>query len=371
MDTASRAIAYSPDGKLIAVGFGSGKRVKGKLAPKEGAFCVMRSADLKIVHEAKDSNSAIRVVKFSPDMKVLVVGSDDNNIYTYNVKDEFSKKATIKCHQAPVLFVDFSSESNYIVSADASKTIYFTEVNSGVTIPTPEALRDEKWVTASSPYLWAVKGMWQSMPPGAAPCATQKSWGGLLVAGGSTCGSVTVAHNPYPSRAGFVQATGHAGSISALAWVAGDGSLLSVGAKDHALLQWKCVFDASRESGDEGGRSCEDSEIEIDGGHELTGTALRVSGQPGSYGPSAFKKRSAGGEHAAPGLTIADIKATTAEEKAASNWYTMICAPSNLKDDDQSAPTTRCTLDVSNYLLSASIPFGHVCVCVCVCVTFV
>lgn len=333
MDTASRAVAYSPDGKLIAVGFGSGKRVKGKLAPKEGAFVIMRTADMKVMHEAKDSNSAIRVVKFSPDSKTFAVASDDNNIYTYNVKDEYSRRSTIKCHQSPVLFLDFSSESNYLVSVDMSKTVCFTEVNSGVTIPTPEALRDEKWVTTTNPYMWAVKGLWQSQAPGVVPVTVQKSWGGLLVAGGNNAGGVTIAHNPYPQKAGFVQSSGHAGRISSLAWVAGDGALLSIGTKDHSLMQWKCLYDGTRESGDEGGRSCDESEIDIDGGHELTKTSLRVSGVVASA--------------LAHGAAEGGVVEHKSSEEKLSNWYSMICAPSNIVDDDQRTPNVKINLDVS------------------------
>jgi len=42
VDTASRAICYSPDGKYIAIGFGFGKRVKGKGALKEGAYTILQ-----------------------------------------------------------------------------------------------------------------------------------------------------------------------------------------------------------------------------------------------------------------------------------------------------------------------------------------
>jgi hypothetical protein len=232
------------------------------------------------------------------------------------------------------MYLDFSSESNYIVSVDSSRTVCFTEVNTGVTIPTPEALRDEKWVTATNPYMWAVKGLWESQPPGVLPITVQKSWGGLLLAGGSNAGSLTVAHNPYPRKAGFVQCAGHAGRISSLAWVAGDGAILSIGTKDHTLMQWKCLYDNTRESGDEGARSCEDSEMEIDGGHELSRTALRVSGIVASAAPLEGS------------ATAAEQKSS--EERQLSNWYSMVCAPSNIRDDDQALPDAQIELDVCN-----------------------
>ncbi len=43
----------------------------------------------------KDSNEPIRVVKFTPDSHFLAVGSEDSNIYIYNVRDAFSKKVCV------------------------------------------------------------------------------------------------------------------------------------------------------------------------------------------------------------------------------------------------------------------------------------
>lgn len=343
MDTASRAITYSPDGKLIAVGFGSGKRIKGKLSPKEGAFVIMRTTDLKIIHEGKDSNSAIRVLKFSPDMKTLAVGSDDNNVYLYNVKDEYSRKSTISSHQSPILFIDFSMEGLYIVSVDTAKAVFFSEVKSGITIPKPEALRNEKWATCTNPYMWAVQGFWQSMPPDIYPSTIQRSWGGLLLAAGSNAGSITIAHNPYPQRAGFLQSSAHAGYVSSMAWVAGDASLLSICTKDHTLMQWKCLYDCTRESGNEGGKSCDDSEIEIDGGHELSKVPIAISN---SNAHADVKKAKI--QLTTDGTEVVETKSSTEDvEVEVGNWYSMVCAPSNLFKDNQSIPSDKFNVDVS------------------------
>ena len=139
------------------VGFGSGKRTKGQLSPKEGSFVVLRSGDLKVMHEGKDASGFITVVKFSPDMRVLAVGSDDNYIYLYDVKELYARRVTIKTHATSITALDFSSNSAYLMSADASKRVYYTDVSNGVQIQSSSTLRDEKWATSTTPFVWPIK----------------------------------------------------------------------------------------------------------------------------------------------------------------------------------------------------------------------
>lgn len=273
MDAPARAICYSPDGKYLAVGFGSTKLKKagGKVAlSKEGSYVVLSVADnLKMVHEGKDSDEQIRVVRFSPDGKLFAVGSEDSRVCLYSVKEQFARKCTISAHKAPIFSVDFNIESTYIQTVDATRRMCFSDCGSGVTIPTPAVLRDEKWSTWSSPIGWPTLGIWAAQPAGAVPYVIQKSWSGLLLAVGNTGGKIQVVHNPCQDKAGFVSNAGHAGPISQVAWVAGDGMLLTAGIKDHVVMQWKCMYDQTRESGNEGGLSCDDSQVDMDGGMEF------------------------------------------------------------------------------------------------------
>ena len=165
LDTGSRAVCYSPDGSLIVVGFGSGHRSKGKLSPKEGSFVVLRSGDLKVVHEGKDASGFITVVKYSPDMRVLAIGSDDCYVYLYDVKELYARRVTIKCHSASISSLDFTSNGAYLMSADVTKRVCYSDVSNGILIPSSSSLRDEKWATASTPYVWPVKVSASCMGP--------------------------------------------------------------------------------------------------------------------------------------------------------------------------------------------------------------
>jgi WD40 repeat protein len=317
MDSPSRTIAYSPDGRMVAVGFGAGgRRNRMKSSQKDGAFVVLGATDLKMVHEGKDSNEAIKFVKFSNDSKILAVGSEDSKIYLYNVRDHFSRRCTINCHRAPVVSADFSNDNSFLMSIDITKRICYSETTSGAHIPSPSALRDQKWATWSSPVGWPVKGLWSLQPPGAEPCSVQRSWGGMLLASGNTDGRIFVVHNPCQDIAGFVGDNGHAGPVSQVAWIAGDTSIISIGAKDHSICQWRLVYDNNRESGDEGGISCDDSEIERDGGNDQLIQAV-----------------------------LHDDKAQSLTGAQQQAWMSNVAPPTHVKDDIDTRPPVTIEID--------------------------
>ena len=304
IDAPSRAVAYSADGTLIAIGFGNGSRSKNKLSTKDGAFTILNTSDNKIIHEGKDSNEPIRVLKFSNDGKLLAVGSEDSKIYIYNVKDKFSRRAIISSHKAPVLNLDFTVDSQFLMSIDSTHRIYYSETSSGINVPSPAALRDEKWSTWSSPVGWPVQGFWKNQPEGTFPSCLQKSWSGMLLACGNTSGRIFLSHNPCINEAGYVDDFSHSGNVSRVSWTSGDSYLISIGSTDHTIMQWKCLYDNARESGEEGGLSCDDSDLETIGGKEFI------------------------------------YKSKPSNENAIANpqWVTNIAPPSDILDDDETVP---------------------------------
>jgi WD40 repeat protein len=170
-----------------------------------------------------------------------------------------------------------------------------------------------------------------------------------------------VAHSPCQGRPGFISATGHAGPVSSVSWSAGDGTILTTGSKDHTILQWKCVYDSAKESGDEGGLSCDDSEVDRDAGHEYPSNAIaRKKGDLSTSSSSAGTGTGIGS-----GVNGGDRGVTTAGGRGsgggrggggggggggnpleAAQWTSVICPPSLPKDDDQTLPDRLFDLDV-------------------------
>ncbi|KAJ3195464.1 Echinoderm microtubule-associated protein-like 1 [Irineochytrium annulatum] len=83
-----RGLAYSPDGKYVAAG------------NDHGDLYILKSKDLQQVHFEKyvqpksihGNIHAVEVMKFSPDGKLLAVGSHDDVVYIWDVDKKFKLK---------------------------------------------------------------------------------------------------------------------------------------------------------------------------------------------------------------------------------------------------------------------------------------
>ena len=52
-----------------------------------------------------------------------------------------------------------------------------------------------------------------------------------------------------------------------MVWVAGDSHLISIGSKDHIVLQWKCINESSKEQGDVDPKLLDSDDFASLGGH--------------------------------------------------------------------------------------------------------
>jgi len=63
---------------------------------------------------------------------MLAVGSHDNNIRIYSVKDNYKRIHTLGKHSAWITAVDWSTDSNYVRSNCGAYELLYHEVHKGI-----------------------------------------------------------------------------------------------------------------------------------------------------------------------------------------------------------------------------------------------
>ena len=250
---------------LLAVGFGAGLAK----AQYDGRYA-FTTPGLQAVGDGRESQSGC-AVSFSPDSKRLAVGHQDNSIVLLDASDNFTKSATITCHQAPVMALDWDSQSLYTVSIDEAFSMQFVDATSGVQIPVAAALKDSKWETQTTWLGWAVQGIQPDKYAKASITACDRSrtqrHGQHLLAVADSLGRVKVYHTPsYEPGHGHSMHRGHRGGVGNVRWAAEDSHLITVGGDDRCVFQWKVLSNDAVQEGDMAGDSGDDSEVERDTG---------------------------------------------------------------------------------------------------------
>jgi WD40 repeat protein len=254
-DSYARALAWSPNGDILAVGLG-GLTSKGGKSRKDGAFLILDAKTLEILHEGRDSKLWIRDVSFSPNGALLAVGSMDNNIYLYAVRDNFKLYAKCSKHNNPISHVDFSSNSEYIQSScDGFEMLYF-DATSGKHINSPSQLKDVEFDSWTCPFGWPVQGIWPEEPDGVNINAVCRSKSKKYVATANAMGTVAIMHYPSLNKGSQgLNLLGHAKEMSNCRFSSDDHYILTLGKLDRAIFQWKLQSTDSKDHVDVAGQS--------------------------------------------------------------------------------------------------------------------
>lgn len=249
---AVRALAWSPDGLLIAAGLGDDQGRSH--SSKVGSFYVLNAATLEVFFQGRDSKAWIRAVRFAPNGKQLAVASADGNAYLYDAESGF--KLTHVCEgegagagAGGVMAMDFASESLFLRCMDATATVRVFNCSNGEVIADTDELANVRWATHT------ILPAWGSQAPGL--CRGKKREGDVglvddaaicvgkddvhdLVACGTLSGALRLAN--FPALKGPLQVASwpaHQGAVGAVVFVPATRSLVSLGAHDGALLHWR------------------------------------------------------------------------------------------------------------------------------------
>ena len=234
----ARAVCYSPDGKLIAVGFG-GSVGRGR-QKNDGEFAIYNANDLQQIHKAKDSKEWIQDLKFSPDGNTLAVGSHDNNVYFYDKKKSWKLRSKFNKHSSFITHLDFSADSQFLRTNCGAYEMLFSDVFTGNQIKSASSLRNTEWDSWSCILGWPVQGIWSGSQNGSDINACVRSNAGQVLVTGGDDGLVKMYQYPCVNKkAGCEDYEGHSSHVTNVRWSLYDEYCLTVGGGDRCIFQWK------------------------------------------------------------------------------------------------------------------------------------
>ncbi|EQC40263.1 hypothetical protein SDRG_02167 [Saprolegnia diclina VS20] len=245
LEAPARACVYSPDAKLIAVGYGSELEIPPTQKQLNGAFAVLNEPNLAVKYEGKDSKKFISNLKFSSDGTTLAVCTE-NVIYMYNTDDWAAKTIRLgkcKSKDPAVIFshFDLSSTGEWLQMATNKGEIVYYDTNSSVENTRLGALKDVQWATFTSIFGWPVQGVWPSKKKSYHVTALNRSHKEQIVVAADQFGHVRVYKYPALPSTNLVyhQYNGHCGRVSHVQFSHDDQFVITSGEDDRCLFQWR------------------------------------------------------------------------------------------------------------------------------------
>ncbi len=204
------AITYSPDGKWLVIAGGSEftpARNGGKTTAQIKVFDIAAS---KEVGELTGHTNKVFTAAISPDSQTLAAGSADNTVRLWEIAT-MKERAVLTAHTAAVTSVAFSLDGKTLATASADHTMKLWDVSTGKMIQSIAAHEDEVRAIAFSPD-------------------------GKLLATGSA--DSTVRLWDATTRKEVAVLRGHRGSINCLSF-SPDSKTLASGSGDETIKLWR------------------------------------------------------------------------------------------------------------------------------------
>jgi microtubule-associated protein-like 6 len=328
-DITARAVAYSPDGSHLAVGLG-GKKGPGK-QKRDGAWMIIRSSDLEIEHEARDSKMWITDIKYTPDGSTLGVASRDNQIYLYDVHNDFTKRAIFTKHNAFITHFDFSLDrydthlcecantnhldyysppsayktsmclyfsstsllpscSQYLQSNCGGFELLFADVTTGSQVASASALKNVMWNTFTCTLGWPVQGVWPEVDDGLDFTSVDRSKKQDRFVTTDEFGKLRLYNYPCLRKdAGFVLYGGHSSHLMKACFSQNDSHVITVGGTDRCVFQWKHKSEEINEDGRSAGNDGADSDVETEGESPSVMSMVKTKPDKGKAGDANIK----------------------------------------------------------------------------------
>ncbi len=224
-----RAIDVGPTGDLAVVGF------------KDGSLRVIDLGTEITKHSKVYFDSAVSVVKISPDGREVAVGSQSGLIQVFAFPT-MELVATLRSHTGAILHLDWSTNSQVLHSNSTDHRLLFWWAETGKLLEDGATeYRDEPWASWTCVYGWPVQGIVYEQGTQFLSCMRSCKVHDRyqLLAAGDDCGIVRVYRYPCLKRGSkYLLGRGHSSAISCVRFTADDRCLISTGLRDGCVFQW-------------------------------------------------------------------------------------------------------------------------------------
>ena len=252
-------ITFSPDGSQLALALGhregndSGHRAGVVLV------CDSHSLDVKVeVDVGTDEKSALDL-KWCPNGQMLAVGCLDGNIYVLDALRGYRELHVLSAHSRGVRHIDWATDSATLQTACAGFELRQWNARNGTEIVSAADDADPSpapagWVGArdmatwTCPIGWPVVGLWPTLSDDVEVIAADRAPSGETVASVDGFGRLKLSNFPVEKGAFSRLVMAHANRGSNCRWGADGNTIITIGDRDGAVLQWAVASTDASES---------------------------------------------------------------------------------------------------------------------------
>lgn len=189
-----------------------------------------------------ESKEWVEVTTYSPDGSKLAVGSHDNNVYIYDVDNNYQLLSRVGGGTSFITSVDWSTDSSYLQLNNGAYEYLFIDVAAGKLLPGGASmLKDEQWTTFSCKLGWPVQGIFPPATDGSHINGVDRSKKKDIFAIGDDWGLVNLYRNPALKGAKPQSYRAHSSHVVRVKFDDKDSRVFSIGGFDRTLIQWKVV----------------------------------------------------------------------------------------------------------------------------------
>lgn len=226
----AQSCAFSRDGSAIAVGCLTGK------------WMVYDPVSRELLAQNQDGGEPIQCIKFSPDNKMIALGSRDNFIYIYQVDDECRKYSRLgKClgHSSYITHLDWSEDGEVLRSNSGDYELLYWNPTTCRQITSSSSLKDLAWDSNTCPITFQTIGIWPENADGTDLNSCERTQDLRLMATGDDFGKVKLFSYPVMQPKSLChQYSGHSSHVTSVCFLQDDTRLITTGGMDTSVLQW-------------------------------------------------------------------------------------------------------------------------------------